>query len=69
MKREEPGRSWRYWGSDWGMSRVRGEFLYGSYFFPVGRSPYKEEMDDAIENENMDRSEILEEARGVRYRV
>lgn len=25
-------------------------------FFPVGRSPYKEEMDDAIENENMDRS-------------
>lgn len=51
------------------MGRVRENFLYCSYFFPVGRSPYKEEMDDAIEKENMDRSEILEEARGVRYRA
>lgn len=48
------------------MGRVREKFLYCSYFFPVGRSPYKEEIDDAIENENMDRREILEEARGVR---
>lgn len=51
------------------MSQVREKFLYCSYFSPVGRSPYKEEMDDAIASENMDRSEILEEARGVRYRA
>lgn len=30
---EEPGRSWRYWGSDWGMTPVREKFLYCSYFF------------------------------------
>lgn len=30
---EELGRSWRYWGSDWGMTPVGEKFLYCSYFF------------------------------------